>query len=68
MYVQCTIQAPSSNNGYRGKAISITHSECVFVTLVMQHAKRMHPSMFSFVACPALVHVSTLFHKLHLLE
>jgi hypothetical protein len=26
---------------FRGKAISITYSECVFVALVIQHAKRM---------------------------
>ena len=35
------IEARLCNHCYRGKAISITHSECVSVALVIQHAVRM---------------------------
>jgi hypothetical protein len=35
------IQARSCNHCCRGKAISITYSECVFVALVIQHAMRI---------------------------
>jgi hypothetical protein len=42
---QCTykrnIEARSRNHCCRGKAVSITYSECVSVALVIQHAKRM---------------------------
>jgi hypothetical protein len=47
----------------RGKAISITYSECVPVALVIQHAKRMRH--MSSVACPAPSYFSTLSHKRH---
>jgi len=43
MYVKCNFEGPSCNNCCSGKAISITYSECGFVALVIQHAKRMHP-------------------------
>jgi len=39
-----------------GKAISITYSGCVFVILVIEHAKRTHPITLSSVACPFLKH------------
>jgi len=32
-------KAPSCNQFYSGKAIDLTRSECVFVALVIQHAK-----------------------------
>jgi hypothetical protein len=42
---QCTrkfnIEAPSYNHFSRGKAISISYSECVSVALVIQQAMRM---------------------------
>jgi len=42
---QCNVysnrEARSSNHCCSGKAKSITYSECVFVTLVIQHAMRM---------------------------
>jgi len=40
IYVSREIEARSCNQCCRGKTISITYSECVFVALVMQHAKR----------------------------
>ena len=40
MYVQNEVRA--RNQCYRGEAISIAHSECVIVALIIQHAKRMH--------------------------
>ena len=41
MYVQRNTEALSLNRLCRGKAISIRYSECVFVALVIQHAKSM---------------------------
>ena len=40
-YVQRNIAARSCNHCCNGKGISITYSECVFVTLGSQHAMRM---------------------------
>jgi hypothetical protein len=62
-------QARSRNRNHccRGKTVSITYSECVFVcvcvcvALVIHHAKRMRHIMLSFVACPALQYFSKLF-------
>jgi len=49
------------NHCCRGKAISITYSECVFVALVTQHEKRMRSVMLS-VTCPAVPYFSALSH------
>jgi len=59
------IEARSRNHCYRGKAISVTCSECVFVALVMQHAMRMRRNILPSVACVALQYFRTLFHKRH---
>ena len=66
LYVQRNIQTRSSDHCSRGKAIRITCSECVFVTLVIQHAKRMRCVMSLGVACPALPFLSTLFLFYHM--
>jgi hypothetical protein len=58
-----SIEARSRNHCCRGKAISITYSECVFVALVMQHAKRMRCIILSSVACLVLPYFSTLSYK-----
>jgi len=43
--------------------MSITHCECVFVALVIQHEMRM--LQLPSVACPALQYFPTLSHKRH---
>ena len=35
------MEARSRNHCYRGKAISVTYSECVYIALVIQNAMRM---------------------------
>jgi hypothetical protein len=57
-------EARSRNHCCRGKAISITYSECVSVALVIQHAKRMLRIILPSVACLALQYFSTS-HKRH---
>ena len=49
----------------RAKAISNTHSECVSVALVMQHANSMFRILLSPVACLDVANFSTLSHKRH---
>jgi hypothetical protein len=46
-----------------GKAVSITHSDCVSVALDIQQVERMRRVELSSVACSALQNVSTLSHK-----
>jgi hypothetical protein len=64
MYVYRNIEALSLNHICRGEAISITYCECVFVALVIQHAKRMRRILLSFVAGQSLKGFSTS-HKWH---
>jgi len=49
----------SRNQCYCAEAISVTHSQCVFVVLVMQHAKRMRRITRILVIC--FVFGSTIF-------
>jgi len=44
----------SRNHWCRGKAISITYSECVAVSLVIQYAKCMRHIILPHVTCPAV--------------
>ena len=48
-----------------GKAVSITYSECVFVVLVIQHAKSMRRDILSSVVCLAVAYFFTLPHTQH---
>ena len=41
VYISRDIQARSSNHCYRGTAVSITYSECVYVALGIRQAMRM---------------------------
>jgi len=59
------IDARSHNRCCRGKAISIANSECAFVALVIQHAKRMHSIILSLWAACLYYIFSTLSHKRH---
>ena len=52
--MQCNIVAFSRNHFCRGKAISITYSECVCVALGIQHVMLERRIILSSVACPAL--------------
>jgi hypothetical protein len=65
MYVYNNTEARSRNHCCRGKAISFTYSECVSVSLFIQHAKRMRRIILSSVACSTLQYLSTLSHKRH---
>jgi hypothetical protein len=49
----------------RKKAKFVTYSERVFVALVTQNAKGMCRILLSFVACPAVPHVTNFSHKRH---
>ena len=44
---------------------TISYSECVYVVLIMQHAKRMRHITLSSMACPALPYFPPLNHKRH---
>jgi hypothetical protein len=55
----------SSNHCCRAQTISSTHSECVSVTLFIQHAVRMHHIILPSVACLAPPYFLTLSHKRH---
>jgi len=48
------MEARSHNHCYRGKALNITYSDCVFVALDIRHAKRMLRITLPFAFCPAV--------------
>jgi hypothetical protein len=62
MYVQRNNEARSCNHSCSGKTIIITYSECVFVDLFSQHAKRMRRVILS-VGYPVVQNFSTLPHN-----
>ena len=62
---QAILRARWCNHCYRGKAISITNSECASVSLGSQHAKSMRHITLLSVACPPLQYFSTLIHNRH---
>jgi hypothetical protein len=64
MHVSRNIEARSRNYCFRGKAISIACSECVSVTLVIQHAKRMRRIILLSMALLAVPYFP-IFHKRH---
>ena len=54
-----------NNHCYRGKAVSITYSECVSVALVIQHVKHVHHIVLSSVACHAVPYFPALSQEPH---
>ena len=62
--VRINIEVSSRNHCCRGKAVSISHSECVCVALVIQYTVRML-RILSCVVCPAVSCFYTLSHKRH---
>ena len=58
-------EAPSRKHCNSRKAISITYSECVPVTLVISHRKRMRRIILPSAICPAPQYFSTLPCKRH---
>jgi hypothetical protein len=64
MYVQRNIEGRSRNHRYRGKAISITYSECVFVALGIQHAMPMrHIVICGLSVSTIFFHIISLMQK-----
>jgi hypothetical protein len=65
VYLECNTEARLHNHCCRGKAMSITHSQCASVALVIQHARHMCRIVPSSVACLALPYFFTLPGKWH---
>jgi hypothetical protein len=59
------MEARSPNHCCRGKAISITYSECVSVALLIQYAMCLRYIILSSAACLAVPYFSTLSHTRH---
>jgi len=66
VYVHRNIETRSRNHCYSGKATIVTYSECVSLTLGIQHAMRMRHFILSSKVCPFVQYFfSTLCHKRH---
>ena len=66
MYVQRNTETRSCNHCCSGKAVSVIYSECVFVALGIQHAKRMRHVILSHLWPVRLYHIFLpLSHKRH---
>jgi hypothetical protein len=63
LYVYRNNEAMSRDRCCRGTAITVTHSECVFVTLVIHYAKSMRRVVLSSTGHLGLPYFSTLSHK-----
>jgi hypothetical protein len=59
MYVSRNTEARSRNHCCSRKAKSITYSECVFLALVIRHAKRMRLAVLSSVASMSVLYFTT---------
>jgi hypothetical protein len=55
----------SHDHSCHGKTMSVTYSECVFVALFTQHAKRMRRIVLSNMARLVLPYFSTLSQKFY---
>jgi hypothetical protein len=65
VYISTLNWGAFANSCCRRKAISITYSECVSVTVVIQHAMGLRRIVLPSVTSLALPYFSTLFHKHH---
>jgi hypothetical protein len=65
MYLQRNTEERLRNSCCRGKAISVTYSECVSVALLIQHAKSILHIILSSVADMTVKYAITLYHKQH---
>jgi hypothetical protein len=63
MYVECNMEALLHEHCCSGKAIKMKYSECVFVALVTQNAKRVRRIVFCGLSVCAIF-LSPLCHKL----
>jgi hypothetical protein len=62
-YVQRNMQSRLRNNCCRVKVKRIAYSKSVCVALVIKHSKGTISIILSFVASPAALYFSTLYHK-----
>jgi len=60
------VESCSRNQYWRGKAVSITYSRCVFVALGIQRAMRMRRVILASVTCLPLQYFSTLYQTARL--
>jgi len=63
MYYYVTGRRVRTTHCCSGKLVSITYSECLFVSFDIQHAERMHRVMSSFLACLNLPHFPKFPHQ-----